>query len=190
MTKQEFLERLNSLLSNVPKAERDGAMQYYEEYFAEAGIKEDGMIPEDMDTPEKIAKDIWAGLGIEEQSEESFYQKEQNAIKEKQPMDSSKMILIAIVAVFTLPLWGSILISIAGVLLGLVGALFGILVAIVSITFAFLVSGVAIIAAGVIKFTIAPIVGMTAIGVGLVLFGIGLLFLMFVKMVHMKFSKN
>ena len=93
MTKQEFLEKLNNLLSDIPKTERDSAIQYYEEYFEEAGIGEYGTIPEDMESPEAIAQDIRAGLGNEEQPREDYFQKEQNITKEKQPMDSSKIIL-------------------------------------------------------------------------------------------------
>ena len=55
MTKQEFLEKLNNLLSDIPKTERDSAIQYYEEYFEEAGIGEYGAVPEDMESPEVIA---------------------------------------------------------------------------------------------------------------------------------------
>ncbi len=180
MTKQEFLEKLNNLLSDIPKTERDSAIQYYEEYFEEAGIGEYGMIPEDMETPEAIAQDIRAGLGNEGQPEESYFEKEENVTKEKQPVDSSKIILLIILAVFTSPIWGSVLVSIAGVLIGVVCALFGIVVAIVSIMASLLVVGIVVVVIGAMKLVVAPVAGITAIGVGLILFGIGLLLLMFV----------
>lgn len=180
MTKQEFLEKLNNLLSDIPKTERDSAIQYYEEYFEEAGIGEYGTIPEDMESPEAIAQDIRAGLGNEEQPREDYFQKEQNITKEKQPMDSSKIILLIILAVFTLPIWGGILVSIVGVLLGIVCALFGIAVAIVSVMASLLVAGIVAVVVGAMKLAVAPIAGITAIGVGLILFAIGLLLLMLV----------
>ena len=178
MTKQEFLEKLNYLLSDVPKTERDSAIQYYEEYFEEAGIGENELIPKDMEAPEKIARDIRAGLGNEEQPQESYFQKEPYNKIEKQKMDRSKIILLIILAVFTAPLWGGILLSIAGVLLGIVCALFGIAVAMVSVMASLLIAGVVVVVVGAMEIPVSPIAGITAIGVGLVLFGIGLLLLL------------
>lgn len=62
MTKQEFLERLNQLLCDIPKTDRDEAILYYEEYFDEANIGDVDNVLERIDTPEKIAQAIREGL--------------------------------------------------------------------------------------------------------------------------------
>lgn len=180
MTKQEFLEKLNTLLSDIPKTERDSAIQYYEEYFEEAGIGEYDIIPEDMETPEAIAKDIRTGLENEGQSWERYFEKGEHITDNKQQMDSSKIVLLIILAVFTSPLWASVLLSIAGVGIGMVCTVFGIEVAIVVLMASLLLSGIVVIIVGAIKLFVAPIAGVTAMGVGLILFGIGLLLLMLV----------
>lgn len=186
MTKQEFLEKLNSLLSDIPKTERESAMQYYMEYFEEAEIGEYDNIPETMESPEVIAKNIRSGLGSDEQPEDNYFKKEESTIiiendtKEKKTMDSSKMILLIIIAVFTSPIWGSLLLSLAGVAIGVVATIFGIVVAVIAVMVSLLVAGVVVIVVGAVKVVAAPIAGITAIGVGLLLFGIGLLLLILV----------
>lgn len=186
MTKHEFLEKLNSLLSDIPKTERESAMQYYQEYFEEAEIGEYDNIPETMESPEVIAENIRAGLESDEQPEESYFKKEESTmaresgIKEKRTMDSSKIILLIILAIFTSPLWGGILISLAGLAIGILAAIFGIAVAVVAVMASFLVAGVVVIVVGAVKMVAAPIAGITAVGVGLLLFGIGLLLLILV----------
>ena len=37
MTKDEFLIRLRTLIAAMPKEERDDVMQYYSDYFEDAG---------------------------------------------------------------------------------------------------------------------------------------------------------
>lgn len=72
MTKQEFLEKLNSLLNDIPKTERDEAIEYYQEYFEEAGINDLEDVSGRIDAPEKIAATIKADLGQGHQEEEAF----------------------------------------------------------------------------------------------------------------------
>ena len=62
MTKQAFLEQLNQLLCDIPKTEREEAILYYEEYFDEANIGPTDNVLEIIDSPEKIAASIRAGL--------------------------------------------------------------------------------------------------------------------------------
>lgn len=186
MTMHEFLEKLNSLLSDIPKTERESAMQYYKEYFEEAGIGEYDNIPETMESPEVIAENIRAGLESDEQPEESYFKKEENTTsrergkEEKKTLDSSKIILLIIIAIFTSPIWGGILLSLAGLAIGVLAAIFGILVAVIAVMASFLVAGVVVIIVGSVKMVAAPIAGITAIGVGLLLFGMGLLLLILV----------
>lgn len=183
MTKQEFLEKLNNLLRDIPKTERDSAIQYYEEYFEEAGIGDYGNIPEDMETPEIIAENIRAGLRNDASPEEEYFKKGENkvqTVQTKGKMDSSKIILLIILAVFTSPLWGGLLLGLLGGLLGIICGLFGIVIAIAAVMVSFLVAGVVVAAVGAVKMVVSPIAGITAMGVGILLFGVGLLLLLLV----------
>ena len=58
MTKHEFMRELTSLLSRIPEDERNDALQYYEDYFADAGITDDMLVPNSVGTPRQIADKI------------------------------------------------------------------------------------------------------------------------------------
>ncbi len=44
MSRQEFMERLNRLLSDIPVNERQEALNYYENYFEDAGPENEAKI--------------------------------------------------------------------------------------------------------------------------------------------------
>lgn len=58
MTKGEFMRELERLLSKVPQNEKRDALEYYNDYFAEAGITDEMLVPSSMGTPGHIADTI------------------------------------------------------------------------------------------------------------------------------------
>ncbi len=77
MRKEEFLRRLNALLSDLGEEERREALTYYEEYFADAGVENEAEILSALGSPEQVAEQIRAGLEKEEEGlfTESGYRK-------------------------------------------------------------------------------------------------------------------
>ena len=63
MTKQEFLQRLEQLLADLPYEERDSAMTYYREYLEEAGPENEQAVLADLGSPEQLAAQIHATAG-------------------------------------------------------------------------------------------------------------------------------
>lgn len=62
MNRAEFMSRLTALLQDVPPAEREEAIAYYNEYFDDAGEgNEEGVIAA-LGSPEELARSIKAGL--------------------------------------------------------------------------------------------------------------------------------
>ena len=51
MTKQEFLQRLEQLLADLPYEERDSAMTYYREYLEEAGPENEQAVLAELGSP-------------------------------------------------------------------------------------------------------------------------------------------
>lgn len=62
MNRQEFLERLRILLGDLSEEEREEAVQYYEDYFADAGPEMEEQIIKELGSPEKVALMIREGL--------------------------------------------------------------------------------------------------------------------------------
>lgn len=62
MNREEFLSRLTALLQDVPPAEREEAVQYYQDYFDDAGEGNEAGVIASLGSPEELAKSIKAGL--------------------------------------------------------------------------------------------------------------------------------
>lgn len=62
MTKPDFMRELESLLMDIPIEEREEALQYYNDYFEDAGEDREEEISKELGSPEKVAKIIKADL--------------------------------------------------------------------------------------------------------------------------------
>lgn len=56
------MKRLTELLGDVPPAEREEAIQYYNDYFDDAGIENESGVIASLGSPEELARTIKAGL--------------------------------------------------------------------------------------------------------------------------------
>lgn len=66
MNKEEFLKRLEELLSDISEEERTDALAFYRSYFEDAGIGNEASILEELESPEKVAEAIKRDLGVNE----------------------------------------------------------------------------------------------------------------------------
>ncbi|MCI9315306.1 MAG: hypothetical protein HFI57_10075 [Lachnospiraceae bacterium] len=62
MNRAEFMRRLTELLGDVSPMERDEAIQYYNDYFDDAGAENESSVIASLGTPEELARTIKAGL--------------------------------------------------------------------------------------------------------------------------------
>lgn len=83
MNKKEFLENLNYLLSDLAAGEREEALLYYEDYFADAGEENEAEVIASLDSPEQVAKQIKEGLM---KTEEGLFT--ENGYREKTESDN------------------------------------------------------------------------------------------------------
>lgn len=65
MTKYEFLGDLSRLLSDLSEEERGEALQYYEDYFTDAGRDQEQAVIQELESPEKVAAKV-RGAEIED----------------------------------------------------------------------------------------------------------------------------
>ena len=61
MTKDEFLIRLRTLIAAMPKEERDDVMQYYSDYFEDAGPGKEQEVIRQLESPEAVASQVMGG---------------------------------------------------------------------------------------------------------------------------------
>lgn len=62
MNRQQFMKELERLLQNIPENERVEALNYYEEYFNDAGEENEQKVLEELESPQKVADNIKDGL--------------------------------------------------------------------------------------------------------------------------------
>lgn len=63
MNRIEYMKQLAALLQDVPVEERIAAMQYYNDYFDDAGEENEAQVIAELGSPEKVAAEMKAGLG-------------------------------------------------------------------------------------------------------------------------------
>lgn len=62
MSYEQFIKELGSLLEGVPAEEREEALQYYSDYFADAGKENEEQVLKELSSPQKVAAQIKASL--------------------------------------------------------------------------------------------------------------------------------
>lgn len=68
MSKNEFLNQLEALLSDISKEEREEALTYYREYIEDAGLENEEAILNELGSVEALAKEIKKGFDNKEES--------------------------------------------------------------------------------------------------------------------------
>lgn len=207
MNREEFMKRLEALLSDLSIAEREEALQYYNDYFDDAGVEQEEQILKELGSPEMVARIIKDGLnesnrengeyserGYSDARFETNYEvtreskAEQNEMKKVKPapMSAGKVALLVLLVLFAIPVGLPILFSALGVLVGIIATAFGIFVAIAVTGIALFLSGIVVFFVGAVKlFTILP-VGIFTCGVGLILTAVGLLFILLTVLICTK----
>ncbi len=166
MNRERFLKQLERLLSDIPESERREAMEYYQNYFEDAGPENEDLIIEELGSPQEVASSIKKNLFGEDYENYSFVKEEQK------PTDTSRRnTWIIVLIILTFPVW-----------IGLLAGAFGILVSGIVCLFALAVAVIALDGAAVLVGVVFAGIGMAQIcsgfpAVGLILLGLGMLFL-------------
>lgn len=76
MNREKFIAELQARLSGMPDEERRAAVQYYEDYFADAGEENEADVIRELGSPEKVAESIKADYYGTQFNEEDFEHKD------------------------------------------------------------------------------------------------------------------
>lgn len=74
MSRWEFMRQLEELLSDISPYEREEALQYYNDYFNDAGRENEQSVIEALGSPQQVARIVKEGLG-ENESRGEFTEK-------------------------------------------------------------------------------------------------------------------
>lgn len=184
MNKEEFLRQLEQLLSDIPEMERREAMDYYENYFEDAGPENEMKIIEELGSPQKVAESMKRDLfGDNYQAYERMNQQRQQEELKKQQKENRTLrnILIIILLVFTSPIWIGILAGLFGIAVGILATLFALAVTAVALEGSCLLVGVVLSILGIFKMVTGfPAVGLIVLALGMAMLAVGILGLIIV----------
>lgn len=190
MNRVEFMTRLASLLQDIPAEERREAMQYYNDYFDDAGEENEERVIAELGSPEKVASVLKEGIDGESKEAGEFtdtgyhnYKFEKQEVPEprtafsgrKERWTSKPLKIILIVAIVIcaapviLPLIMGIIAAAAGIILALGASLIAIVVASIVVA----IAGLIIFIAGIINLFGEFAAGLSLTGLGLIIIPIG-----------------
>ena len=204
MNRKEYLERLEQLLIVLPYEEREEALQYYTDYFDDAGVENEEKVIRELGSPEEVAAKIRAGYAGEyaEYSEQGFEdtrfhenkeimvdstgansdwedmpkeEQEYGGYQKERSQNRPNANIWKIIAIVLILL----IVSPIMIPLGIAGiaVVFAILVAVIAVVFALGVSGFAILFAGITIIVAGLAKVFLAPAVGILATGIGCLLL-------------
>ncbi len=183
MSRAEFMQRLESLLGDIPENDRLDAIAYYNDYFDEAGPENEQQVLKELGSPERVAQIIKADLNTagNEQAEytETGYTDGRDGVNPHTPATRKQkrqlpLALIIVLLVFASP----VLLGIGGGLIGGIFGLLGGLIGIIAGGIGMLVSGIVGFVGGLIKLIVYPVKGLVLIGVGSLTTALGILFVL------------
>ncbi len=190
MNRIEFMTELASLLQDVPAEERRDAMQYYNDYFDDAGEDQEQQVIEELESPKKVAEKIkadMAGFREEEEKpnmpamkepEEQNYQQTppgQNGGNQASSKSDRTLKIILIIAIalcalpIILPVGGGILCL---VLCGII-SVFALFLALVVAAAAIAITGIGLFISGLLCVVPELAVGFALMGIGMIITVIG-----------------
>lgn len=170
MNKEQYLNTLKLNLKNMPTQEVEDILQYYEEYFEDAGSENEAEVIEELGNPRALANKLNAEAILE-----NIDNKQEDKNVKSTGKISSLWILIA--AVCTSPIWFPVGIALASVIFSLVIAAFAVLGSFGITAVALVVAGIMSVVAGIIAIPAGIADAMIAIGIGIFATGFGCVFL-------------
>ena len=195
MNKSEFMKRLQALLQDIPETERKEALEFYENYFDDAGIENEQQVIRSLGSPEKVAATIKEGLDENAGEKGSFTEKGYSgseeqinpmAVKEQpnskrrlkdriRDLGTSGLILALILLIFALPILGPVFAAVVSVVCSVLvtGVVLVFIVAIIGIIL--IVIGAVAFAAAIGTLIITPAFGIILLGIAFLSIGCGIL---------------
>ena len=131
MTRTEYIAKLTKYLRKLPQKDYEEALEYFMEYFEEAGPENEAQVIAELGTPKEAAHEVISRL------------LDEKIIEDKSSLRNKTTILwIAILAVLASPVALPILLFFLAMLLTLLVVIFAVIVTALALTFALLISGI------------------------------------------------
>ena len=167
MTRTEYIAKLTKYLRKLPQKDYEEALEYFMEYFEEAGPENEARVIAELGTPKEAAHEVISRL------------LEEKIVEDKSSLRNKTAILwIAILAVLASPVALPILLFFLAMIMTLLMIIFAVIVTALALTFALLISGVYTFFTSFSLLNISLASTLFGGGLGLLMFGGALLLLL------------
>ncbi len=201
MNRTDFMNQLESLLQSISSTEREEAMQYYNDYFDDAGAENEQEVIEALGNPARVAENIkrdllgngengaWGRRAKASDRALTEYEGDTGAqgrgstvvtsvSKGKTEMPVWLIVLIGVLLVCASPALIGVALGLAGALIGIIAGWFSMILGLGSTSLVLFVLMFVLIVVGCMCIAWDPLVGVALMGGGLICGGLGILFLM------------
>ncbi|WMC94087.1 DUF1700 domain-containing protein [Kineothrix sp. MB12-C1] len=164
MNKADYMQSLKKQLRRLPREDFEKAIEYFEEYFSDAGIENEAQVIEDLGTPEFAAEQIITNIAL----------KNTNA-PVKDVKKGLNAVWVGVLAVCAAPIALPFALALVIVIVTFVFCILMVIACFIFSGIVFTLMGPICIAAGFTAITTNIPVFISCIGTGFVLMGIGML---------------
>lgn len=202
MNRIDFMNQLERLLQNISSGEREEALQYYNEYFNDAGEENEQAVIEALGNPAKVAENIKRDIfgngygdisyqkntaseravaeyqGTNEKGKDGSAAAEHMEPESGKKMSPGMVALIVVLCILASPVILGLLSAILGVIGGLVATWFSLILGFGITAVVLLAMLIILLISGIAGLFSSPLIGLGLIGAGFLCGGIGILFLM------------
>ena len=180
MNREEYMRRLAIALRDIPQSEKEEALQYYNDYFDDAGVENEQEVMNSLGSPEKLAetiqRDFFTGDGKFEGNRTSSYNDTYAGTSErgekKNKMSGGVIALIVILTILASP----IIIALAAVLLGVIISIFAAVLTVIVTVLAVILALICVVAACIMVVValgaVSPFSAIVVAGIGIATIGI------------------
>ena len=167
MTRTEYIAKLTKYLRRLPQKDYEEALEYFMEYFEEAGPENEAQVIAELGTPKEAAHEVISRL------------LEEKIVEDKSSLRNKTAILwIAILAVLASPVALPILLFFLAMIMTLLMIIFAVIVTALALTFALLISGIYTFFTSFSLLSVSLASTLFGGGLGLLMFGGALLLLL------------
>ncbi len=185
MNKEAFLKRLAELLTDISTEEREEALEFYRNYFEEAGEDREADVLRELGSPEQAAGQIKDGLagkepeGYGDAGWRNWNDNRRNIDPERKGgRTTGKILLFICLVILALPVGIPVLLLISMLGVAVLGLVLSVGVTVFALTFAGLLTGGICFAAGVMNLGRTPAEGILFCGIGFLSLAVGILLLL------------
>lgn len=187
------MKELERLLNDIPAGEREEAIQYYNDYFDDAGPENEARVIEELGSPEQVARTIREGMseGSGEYTERGYEderfrnhqevaadyreEKKEKNVRRHTNFNFWKILCVILLCILLCPVIIPVGIAVLAAAAAVIIAVVGIAIAAVAVAFALPIAGIATIGFGIYKLFLVPAVGIALGGIGCLLLAVGIL---------------